>query len=402
MVDIHLETVLPLSPSAAYRLFTQPVMLEQWMCNGATVEARVGGSFFYTWAAGWWAVGKYTAVVPNQRLAFTWQPEGAPAITQADVTFSEEGDNTRVTIHHTGYDDPAIWSEQARATHLEGWTSALNDLAYFVENGLDARFMRRPMMGINMEALTPELVSRLGSPVKSGLALNGVVEGSGAANAGLKPNDIIVEMDGAAISHYHDLGAVIQRHNAGESVNVTFYRGQDKHTVQLTFGQRPTPHIAQTQEALVDQIREQIAAVIGELDAALTGATEAEMSFNPAEGEWNVKQILAHCIWGERWSAMNIWTIAGGGEYIGWVGNPAHQIAGILVVHPTADALKAELMRSMNELPPMIAALDSATLTNPAVFKYLSLINAETGEHVREHISQMKAAIEAARQTVPA
>jgi uncharacterized protein YndB with AHSA1/START domain len=400
MTDIHLETVLPISPQAAYSLFTHPVLLEHWMCNNATVEARIGGTFFYTWAAGWWAVGRFTAVDPHQHLAFTWYPEGAPSVTQADVTFIPEGDNTRITIHHTGY-DPAIWTEQARTIHVDGWTSGLNNLTYLVETGLDARFMSRPMMGINFEALTPKIVARLGSPVSIGLVLNGVVENSGAANAGLKTNDILISMDGVALATFPDLIAVIERHKAGDTLPVEFYHGQTKHNTQLTFGQRPMPTVPQTQQTLVEHIRQNIASVISELDATLENATEDEMSLNPADGEWNVKQVLAHCIWGERWSAMNIWSIAGGGDYIGWVGNPAHHIAGILAVHPTGDMLVTELKRSMNELPAMLEALDTATLNNPALFKYLSLGNVETGEHIREHIAQIRAALASARASVP-
>lgn len=401
MTDIHLETVLPVSPHTAYSLFTHPVLLEHWMCNTAVIEARVGGLYAYTWSAGWWAAGRFTAVEPQRRLAFTWYPEGAPSVTQADVTFTAEGDNTRITVHHTGY-DPALWTEQARAVHVEGWTSGLNNLAYLVETGLDSRFMTRPMMGINFEPLTPELAGRLGTTATAGLVISGVVEGSGAAQAGLKANDILVTMDGVGLATFQDLIAVIERHRAGDTVSVAFHRGQTEHTVQMTFGQRPVPNVPVSQAALVVHMREHIAGVIRDLDVVLADTTEAEMSFSPAAGEWNVKQVLAHCIWGERWSAMNIWSIAGGNDYIGWVGNPPHQIAGILAVHPTADMLIAELKRSMYELPAMFEALDQNTLNNPALFKYLAIGNAEAGEHIREHIPQIRAAIEAARMAVPA
>lgn len=399
MTDIHLETVLPVSPSVAYSLFTRPTLLEQWMCNSAASEVRAGGSFFYTWTAGWWVVGDFTAVEPDKRLAFTWQPKAAPASTQVDITFTAEGDSTRVRVHHTGFESE-VWTEEARAEHLEGWTSSLNDLTYLIETGLDSRFMRRPMMGINFEALTPEIANRLNSPVTLGLALTGVVEGSGASNAGLKPNDILVNLDGVDVASFQELTSVIQRHKSGDVVPVAFYRNGEKSTVHLTFGQRPTPKVASSQQEFVETMRGQIDAVVAELDTLLASVTDAEMSFNPAEGAWSGKQVLAHCIWGERWSAMNIWSIAGGGEYIGWVGNPAYQIAGLLAVHPTVESLQTELKRALYELPAMIEALDSTVLNNPALFKYLSATNAETGDHVREHFAQIKAAVEASRQAV--
>ena len=157
MPDIHLETVLPISPQAAYSLFIHPNLLEQWMCNNAHLELRAGGAFFFSWASGWWSVGKYTVVEPDKRLAMTWLSEGDPSGTQADITFTPEGDSTRITVNHTGYDAPG-WTDEMRTGHRDGWETGLADLTYFAETGLDARFMRRPLMGINFEPLTPELV----------------------------------------------------------------------------------------------------------------------------------------------------------------------------------------------------------------------------------------------------
>ncbi len=401
MSDIHMETVLPVSPQTAYSLFSHPNLLEQWLCNTAHLEVRTGGSYYISCSDGWWAVGKYTAVELNQHLALTWLSDGAPSATHVAVTFTPEADGTRLTLHHTS-DESSGWTDEMWAALQEGWTTNLADLAYFIETGLDARFMRRPMMGINFEPLTPELITKLHSPVSKGLGLSGVVEGSGASNAGLKANDIIVGMDGTPIAHFSDLTVVIQQHSAGDTIPVEFYRGQDKHTVQMTFGQRPTPKLAESQAALTTLMREAVNAVCAELDAAVDGASEAEMSVNPAAGEWSANQTLAHCIWTERWSAFNIWGLAGGDGHVPWVGNQANQIAGILATQPTGAALVAELKRALNELPPMIEALDPSMVSNPALFKQIAMLNSDVGGHVREHLAQIKSAIASARQPVPA
>ena len=396
MTDIRLETVLPVSSQAAYSLFTHPSLLERWLCDTAHLDVHTGGSYHISCADGWWAVGKYTAVEPNQQLALTWLSDGAPSASHLAVTFTAEGEGTRLTLHHTS-DESSGWTDEMSAALQEAWQTNLADLAYFIEAGLDARQMRRPLMGINFEPLTPGLVGKLHCPVSQGLVLSGVVEGSSAANAGLLPHDVIVGMDTTAIAHFNDLGAVIQRHQAGDTVSVEFYRGQAKHTVQLTFGQRPTPHIAASQAALVALMREAISTVSSELDATLDSVSDAELSVNPAPDEWNVKQILAHCIWAERMGAFNVWELASGGVSVHWTGNQAYQIAGILATRPTGAALADELKRALNELPAMVEALDASVLTNPALFKQIALLNSDVGDHVREHLAQIKAAIEAAR-----
>ena len=71
---------------------------------------------------------------------------------------------------------------------------------------------------------------------KTGLLVTGVVEGGGAANAGIKENDLIVKVDDTEISSYALLNKVLGKHSVGDSVEVIVQRdnAEISFTVTLT------------------------------------------------------------------------------------------------------------------------------------------------------------------------
>ena len=66
--------------------------------DGALVETKEEGEVF--------EIGRVTAWEPGSRLGFTWrQASFAPGqVTQVDVRFEAAGEETRVTVCHTGWD----------------------------------------------------------------------------------------------------------------------------------------------------------------------------------------------------------------------------------------------------------------------------------------------------------
>jgi S1-C subfamily serine protease len=49
--------------------------------------------------------------------------------------------------------------------------------------------------------------------------------------------DFIVAIDGDQVTSPQDISEIMDRHQAGDSVTVTFYRGSRKMTVRLTLGE---------------------------------------------------------------------------------------------------------------------------------------------------------------------
>jgi serine protease Do len=95
----------------------------------------------------------------------------------------------------------------------------------------DGRY-RRAYLGIagGPRPLPPRLASRLGR--RDCVEVVNVVEGSPAAQAGLRPEDLVVEVDGVAVESVDDLQRLMVGELIGESVAFTVVRGD--RTLPLT------------------------------------------------------------------------------------------------------------------------------------------------------------------------
>jgi S1-C subfamily serine protease len=106
--------------------------------------------------------------------------------------------------------------------------------------------IKRAYLGVRMGDVTPELAKQLGLPVDSGALVAQVTPGSPAAKAGLKAGsatgrgaDVIVAVDGKTVNSADDVVNAVAGKQPGDSVELQYYRGQDKHTVRVTLGERP-------------------------------------------------------------------------------------------------------------------------------------------------------------------
>ena len=108
--------------------------------------------------------------------------------------------------------------------------------------------VRRPSLGIVSLGISPDLAQQMGLPVDGGVLVQRVVPGGAADRAGIRGGneqaylgnmpiilggDLIVAIDGHPIADTADIAAVLERHQPGDSVTVTFFRGRRKHTVQV-------------------------------------------------------------------------------------------------------------------------------------------------------------------------
>ena len=73
--------------------------------------------------------------------------------------------------------------------------------------------------------ITPALALILGLRISRGVGIIALESGGAAANGGMLIDDIIVEMGGDAIIDRTDVSRFLRHHRAGESVEITFLRG---------------------------------------------------------------------------------------------------------------------------------------------------------------------------------
>jgi S1-C subfamily serine protease len=79
---------------------------------------------------------------------------------------------------------------------------------------------------------------RLGIEADDGAFVSDVLPGSGADEAGVREGDVIVALDGRAITSGERVGALIQRHEPGDEIEVTIERRGDERTLTATLGRR--------------------------------------------------------------------------------------------------------------------------------------------------------------------
>ena len=97
----------------------------------------------------------------------------------------------------------------------------------------EGRF-RRAYLGIvgGYRPLPPRLFDRLGR--NGGIGVNDVVDGSPAAAAGLRPTDVILEMDGVAVENAGDLQQRMISDAIGTELALKVLRGNDVHEIVVT------------------------------------------------------------------------------------------------------------------------------------------------------------------------
>jgi S1-C subfamily serine protease len=112
--------------------------------------------------------------------------------------------------------------------------------------------VKRPSLGIVSYAIGPDLASQMGLAVDSGVLVQKVVAGGAAEQAGIRGGteqayvgntpimlggDLIVAIDGQQVSDPQEISAVMDKHQAGDTISVTLYRGHKQITLKLILGE---------------------------------------------------------------------------------------------------------------------------------------------------------------------
>jgi S1-C subfamily serine protease len=94
-------------------------------------------------------------------------------------------------------------------------------------------------LGVRMGTLNSDDAKQLKVPVSDGAIIGLVDNDSPADKAGLKAKDVIVALNGKKVGSADDVVNKIADMQAGDKVELEYYRGADKHTANVTLGERP-------------------------------------------------------------------------------------------------------------------------------------------------------------------
>ncbi|WP_374088731.1 DegQ family serine endoprotease [Methylomicrobium lacus] len=103
--------------------------------------------------------------------------------------------------------------------------------------------VRRGLLGVTTQDLTPDLVSAFNLTNRQGAVISRIESNSPAAKAGLEPGDVIVAANGKSIKNSHDIRNIVGLLQIGEQVNLEFYRGNERKQVTATIGKPERPHL---------------------------------------------------------------------------------------------------------------------------------------------------------------
>ena len=90
-----------------------------------------------------------------------------------------------------------------------------------IKNGGD---IERTSLGVEVFVLDRELAEERKLDIDEGLVVDEVVDGSAAQYAGIRPNDVLVEVDGTKLTKFEDLKNKIDIAKVGDSINLKVYR----------------------------------------------------------------------------------------------------------------------------------------------------------------------------------
>lgn len=107
--------------------------------------------------------------------------------------------------------------------------------------------VRRGLLGVTTQDLTPELVKAFNLKNIQGAAISRIESNSPAAKAGLEPGDIIVAANGHPIKNSHDIRNIVGMMQIGDNVELEYYRGNEKRQVTATIGKQELPRLAGNQ-----------------------------------------------------------------------------------------------------------------------------------------------------------
>jgi Do/DeqQ family serine protease len=92
--------------------------------------------------------------------------------------------------------------------------------------------VQRALLGVSILDVNAKLAREKGLDVVAGVFIDGVANGSAAAEAGIEPGDVIVEINRQQIRNIAQLQELVARNRPGDGVKVTYWRDGEREEVE--------------------------------------------------------------------------------------------------------------------------------------------------------------------------
>ena len=396
--DLRFDQLINAPPSQVYNAFTNATALKEWLCDVATVKPQPGGRIYLAWNDGYYSSGEYTGLEEDRNVEFIWFGRGEPGGTRVNVSITETDSGSSITLQHTGFNAGPGW-EKTREECNKGWKKGLENLVSVLETGEDLRFVLRPMLGIILNDFNEDIARQINVPVSKGIRIDDTVEGMGARDAGLRSDDVIVEMDGKPTEDFASLNMALNGTRAGDTIEVVFYRAAEKMNTMMELSRRPIPDIPDSTAELAKQVEQRYKDRQVKIESFFEGVTDEEASFKISPPDWSAKEVMAHLIQGERYYQFYISEVVGGQE--SWAddygGNVQASIDATLTAYPTIRELIEAFRLSLIETAALLAKLPPEFAQQKASYWRIAYGVLQDPYHDNAHLLQMQESIDAAR-----
>lgn len=132
----------------------------------------------------------------------------------------------------------AIFSDTGSADGV-GFAVPVRTVVRVADQLIESGKAEHAFLGIVGQTVTEQLADESDLPVTEGALVVEITPETGAEKAGLRPDDIIVSLDGEKIRSMDDLILAVKRRSVGDEVTVGFYRDGDLTELAMTLGVKP-------------------------------------------------------------------------------------------------------------------------------------------------------------------
>jgi len=128
MAEVSCEILVDASPAAIFPFLVDPTQHAKWMGTSVALDPTPGGEYRVMAGGIHPAVGTFIAVIPDEKVVFTfgWDEPDHPipaGSTEVEITLIPDGNKTLVRLTHRGLPESAV------GDHTGGWNHYLSRLS---------------------------------------------------------------------------------------------------------------------------------------------------------------------------------------------------------------------------------------------------------------------------------
>jgi serine protease DegQ len=158
--------------------------------------------------------------------------------TDAAINFGNSGGALIDTSGNLLGINSAIYSQTGGSVGI-GFAIPVSTAKTVMESIITSGHVVRGWIGVESQEITPELAQSFGLKVQSGAIIAGVVRNGPADKGGMKPGDILLQVEGKAVNDTNDMLNLIAQLPPGEKATMRVLRKSRETDLAITVGKRP-------------------------------------------------------------------------------------------------------------------------------------------------------------------